>query len=165
VRFRAPLLALQKSEKYRGGMGQMDKSMDMVATKASSVGAVRQILLGTAILVAASQTAPAASTTLICDVPTPPGSCCVIDGPGTVELNEAGGSITLHSPPMHTSNQSYPSGVARYAAKFDPKTITFVGSETATSGGVGEKITINRLTGMFVMNGLTWTCRVGKPQF
>ena len=108
MRFRAPLLALQKSEKYRGGMGQMDKSMDMVATKASSVGAVRQILLGTAILVAASQTARAASTTLICDVPTPPGSCCVIDGPGTVELNEAGGSITLHSPPMHTSNQSYP---------------------------------------------------------
>ena len=146
-------------------MEQMDKHMDGVSARMRSVGAVRQILLGMAILVAASQTARAASTTLICNVPTPPGSCCIIDGPGSIELNEAGGSITLHGPPMHTSNQSYPSGVSRYAAKFDPKTITFVGSETATSGGVGEKITINRVTGMFVMNGLTWTCRVGKPQF
>lgn len=143
----------------------MDKSMDAVAAKVSSVGALRQILLAAAILVAASQTAGAASTTLICDVPTSPGSCCVIDGPGSIDLNEAGGSITLHSPPMHTSNQSYPSGVATYAAKFDSKTISFLGSETATSGGVGEKITINRLTGMFVMNGLTWICRVGKPKF
>ena len=141
----------------------MDKNVDGVAAKASSVGAVRQILLGTAILVAASQTARAASTTLICDVL--PGSCCVIDGPGSIDLNEAGGSITLHSPPMHTSNQSYPGGVARYPAKFDPKTITFVGSETSTSGGVGEKITINRLTGIFVMNEVTWTCRAGKRQF
>ena len=136
----------------------MNKSMVGVAAKVSSVGVMRRILLAAAILGATGQAAWAASTTLVCDVPSVPGSCCVNDGPGSIDLNEAGGSITMHGPPMHTSNQSYPSGVATYAAKFDPKAITFVND-------LGNKITINRLTGMFVMNGVTWICRVGKPQF
>jgi len=47
--------------------------------------------------------------------------------------------------------------VSTYAANFDPNTITFrPGNET---------VTINRLTGIMVNNGVTWTCHIGKPQF
>ncbi len=130
--------------------------------KRLAASGIAPCFLGLVVLVSASPAALADPTTLICDT-----TSSNADGPGTVELNEADGAVTLYGPAFHyPTGEHFPGGLmGKYAAKFDSKTITFVGPPTMDTGDAGEKITIDRLTGMFTQNGSTWTCHVGKTQF
>lgn len=114
------------------------------------------------VLLTASTAAWADATTLICDT-----TSSNAEGPGMVELNEAEGTVTIYSPPGHyPDGQHFPGGLmGKYPATFDSKAIKFVGPQTSSSGGAGEAIVINRLTGIFLQNGSTWTCHVGTKQF
>ncbi len=118
-------------------------------------------LIVLAVLLASSQMAWAAPTTLICD--TSAGNAV---GPGTIDLDETGGSITIYYPPSRNyggNPDPMPAGLlGTFPAKFEPGTISFVWSK---GPGVSESVTINRQTGVFVMNGVTWTCHLGKAQF
>jgi len=106
-----------------------------------------------------SQMACADPTTLICDVKEDSNLCCVVDGPGSIVLDEAAKSVTIHYPPTHTKATGAQVGnnTRTLTASFSPDTIGFQID--------GRAVTLSRLTGVMVDWGLTWTCHVGKAQF
>ena len=106
-----------------------------------------------------SQLAFADPTTLVCDVKIDANLCCVADGPGSIVLDEAAKSVTIHYPPTHTKSTGAQVGnsTETYAANFGPDTIAFQ--------VYGRAVTLSRLTGVMVDSGLTWTCHAGKAQF
>jgi len=129
----------------------------------SSLKLFNGALVALAIFAGSCQIAIADTTTLICDIIPNRSACCIMDGAATIELNEAGGSVTVHYPSWHSANSGdrYPAAPSvSYVAKFDPNTITFVNGDT------GFTQTINRLTGIFVSDSATsWTCHAAKAQF
>ena len=139
--------------------------MDANTEKARWAIAARRALLGAAILIMASQTAFADTTTLICDTGLP------LDmGPTTIDLNAAQSTVTLHFPAL--KNSSIPartSGPLR--ATFSRDEIDF----SRTEGNVRHSYIINRLTAIVQDTAVnlgggpgfseSWTCHVGKKQF
>ena len=116
----------------------MDKDMNLVAEKARCTITARRAILGAAILVMASQTALADTTTLICDTGLP------LDmGPTTIELNAAQSKVTLHLPAL--KNSSIPARTSGpLLARFGRDEINF----SRTDGGVRHTYVLNRLTGV-----------------
>jgi hypothetical protein len=111
-------------------------------------------------LALASQIACADPITLICDVKEDDNLCCVADGPGSIVLDEAGKSVTIHYPPIHAKSGGQVGnmgGTYTFTASFSPDTITIQ--------IYGRAVMLSRLTGVMVDSGVTWTCHVGKAQF
>ena len=106
-----------------------------------------------------SQIVCADPTTLICDVKAEANGCCVVDGPGSIVLDEAAKSVTIHYPATHTKATGAQLGnnTRTLTASFSPDTIAFEID--------GRAVTLSRLTGVMADWGLTWTCHVGKAQF
>ena len=139
--------------------------MYAIAEKARWAIVAQRALLGAAILVMASQTAIADTTTLICDTGLP------LDmGPTTIELNAAQSTITLHLPAL--KNSSIPARTrGPLRATFSRDEIDF----SRTEGGVRHTYVINRLTAVVQDTAVnlgggpgfseSWTCHVGKKQF
>ena len=123
------------------------------------ISTARLVFIGLAALPTVSTAALADPTALVCDVRADAGTCCVVDGPGTIVVDEAGGSVTVHYPPEHTiaTGERLQSPEQTFAARFSPETITYE--------AYGRTVTINRLTGAMYDSGVTWTCHVGKAQF
>lgn len=112
-----------------------------------------------ATLALASQIVCADPTTLICDVKENDNLCCVVDGPGSIVLDEAAKSVSIHYPPSHTkaTGEQLGNNTYTFTASFSPETIAIQ--------IYGRTVTLSRLTGVMVDSGVTWTCHVGKAQF
>ena len=161
-----------------GELRHLSHGAGMSLTKRICAG--RRVLLGIALVAAASQPLLAAPTSLVCDSQSRPGDPAI-----TIDLDEAKGTATLHfpartlpsRPPGHVPAKSF----GPFAAKFTPKEITFShtypqGNETAF-----QDYRIDRLTGDmtdFFAHGAKferadpkmrlmsrWTCQVGKAKF
>jgi hypothetical protein len=132
------------------------------------------LLLCVFALLAASQPAHADTTILVCRLDTNIERMFVDEGPTTIELNEAGSTVTVHFAAKHPApNSGILSGgyTAAYTvgplhATFGPDTVTFQSED-------GSLIfTINRVTGQLnarqpgdLPPGEQWNCQVGKRQF
>jgi hypothetical protein len=146
----------------------MSKDVNTAAEKARWASAVRRTLWGMVILVTASQTALAASTTLVCSTGNPREA-----SPTTIDLNEAQSSVTIHfgstQCPGCTPDPIPGRTAGPLTAKFAKNAITFAERPDSRS----FDYTINRLTGIVGVNETQqgqpyhtdWTCHVGKPQF
>ena len=145
----------------------MGKGLNAVAVKGRGVSFAGQILLGTAILVAASQPAPAAQTKLVCSSSNN-GSL----GPDVFDLNEAQHSATITFSPVRANNGEILPGRSSgvLPATFTPNTITI----SSSAYGTVNTYVINRLTATVVLTQVAnnhvagysnWTCNVGKAQF
>ena len=163
------------------GSGQMAKDMGAVAEKARGAIVARRALLGAAILIAASQIALAAPTTLVCHNDSRPG-----DPDITVDLNDAKGTATINNPAYYMPNGNLSpvfvpaSSAGPFAAKFDARTITF-DQKIVDGPATYHHHTIDRLTGVLFQYSSVdapwdrakpqnrvmyhFTCHVGKAKF
>jgi hypothetical protein len=82
--------------------------------------------------------------TLLCDVKEAANACCVVDGPGSIVLDEAAKSVTIHYPPIHTkaTGEQVGNGTKTVTASF--------GSDTVAFQIDGRAVTLSRLTGVMV---------------
>ncbi len=120
--------------------------------------AVMLAAIGFLAMAAASTSAQADTTTLVCSVEG-------VAAPVKITLDEAKSTVTIQYPPNTVGGVYFPATApVTYSAKFSPDTITFVGGGTSTYPN-GEPETIDRQTGVFVRNGVVWTCRVSQKQF
>lgn len=148
--------------------------MDAIADKAGWAIVARRALLGTAILIAASQIALAAPTTLVC-------RRNVSLGPDVFTLNEAQRTVTIAFAAARNDDGSVSPARSPgpLSATFTDDSITISHDHryygySSTDTGIIDTYVINRvaatveLTNVYnngVVGHAEWTCQVGKKQF
>jgi hypothetical protein len=158
----------------QSGTEPMDKDMDTIADKARWTIIARRALLGAAILIAASQTALAAPTTLVCRRN---GSL----GADVFTLNEAQRTVTIAFAASQNNDGSVSPARSPgpLSATFTDNSITISHDHryygySSTDTGIIDTYVINRvaatveLTNVYnngVVGHAEWTCHVGKKQF
>ena len=121
-------------------------------------------LLGMVLLTAGAGTASADTTTLICDLH---NDLWIQNQPTTIDLNEAQGTVTIHTGGVHAEGGGFEGPVT-----FDPIAATFSDREiTFRWGNASYPISvINRLTGGFAafqpgLGSVNYACQAAHKQF
>ncbi len=126
----------------------------------------RVALFALALLLASSQVAVADTTKLICSLGNSPNA---EDGPTTIELNEAQGSVVIHFAGYHVRPESGlqgggpPRTIGPLSATFSDDTITFFNPQYPQQ----DQFKINRLTGELTntFTNWKWACEKGQKKF